>query len=124
MADINNNQDLNAEIELHNEIDSWGDELTSYYYTAVMTVLKTGDLKALAEYFKKFSTQLMQKGIDVPSLINEQTLKNLAKVNENAIIEAKKEKVKESKRSKVKNFTIIALIGVTIFVLFKNKQNQ
>lgn len=124
MADINSNQDLNAEIELHNEIDSWGDELTSYYYTAVMTVLKTGDLKPLAEYFKKFSTQLMQKGIDVPSLINEQTLKNLAKVNENAIIEAKQEKAKEKKRSKVKNWTIIGLVAVTIFVLFKNKQNQ
>lgn len=124
MADINSNQDLNAEIELHNEIDSWGDELTSYYYTAVMTVLKTGDLKPLAEYFKKFSTQLMQKGIDVPSLINEQTLKNLAKVNENAIIEAKKEKAKEKKRSKVKNWTIIGLVAITIFVLFKNKQNQ
>lgn len=124
MADINSNQDLNAEIELHNEIDSWGDELTSYYYTAVMTVLKTGDLKPLAEYFKKFSTQIMQKGIDVPSLINEQTLKNLAKVNENAIIEAKQEKAKEKKRSKVKNWTIIGLVAVTIFVLFKNKQNQ
>lgn len=124
MAEINSNQDLNAEIELHNEIDSWGDELTSYYYTAVMTVLKTGDLKPLAEYFKKFSTQLMQKGIDVPSLINEQTLKNLAKVNENAIIEAKKEKAKEKKRSKVKNWTIIGLVAITIFVLFKNKQNQ
>jgi folylpolyglutamate synthase/dihydropteroate synthase len=124
MADINSNQDLNAEIELHNEIDSWGDELTSYYYTAVMTVLKTGDLKPLAEYFKKFSTQIMQKGIDVPSLINEQTLKNLAKVNENAIIEAKQEKAKEKKRSKLKNWTIIGLVAVTIFVLFKNKQNQ
>lgn len=124
MADKNNNQDLNAEIELHNEIDSWGDELTSYYYTAVMTVLKTGDLKELADYFKKYSTQLMQKGIDVPSLINEQTLKNLAKVNENAIIEAKEEKSKEKKRSKVKNWTIIGLVAVTIFVLFKNKQNQ
>jgi hypothetical protein len=124
MADINSNQDLNAEIELHNEIDSWGNELTSYYYTAVMTVLKTGDLKELADYFKKFKTELMQMGIDVPSLINEQTLKNLAKVNENAIIEAKQEKAKEKKKSKVKNWTIIGLVAVTIFVLFKNKQNQ
>jgi hypothetical protein len=117
-------KDLNAEIELHNEIDSWGDELTSYYYTAVMTVLKTGNLKELADYFKKFKTQLMQKGIDVPSLINEQTLRNLAKVNENAIIEAKAEKAKEKKRSKFKNFAIIGLVALTLFAIFKNKQNQ
>jgi hypothetical protein len=124
MAELNKNQDLNAEIELHNEIDSWGDELTSYYYTAVMTVLKTGNLKELADYFKKFKTELMQKGIDVPSLINEQTLRNLAKVNENAIIEAKAEKAKEKRRSKIKNWSIIGLVTVTLYLLFKNKQNQ
>jgi hypothetical protein len=115
---------LNPEIQLHNEIDSYGDELTSEYYIAVMATLKSGNLKELLNYFKKYKTELMQRGINVPALVNEETLRNLAKVNEEAIKEAQKDKERQKKYNKIKNYALIGLGAVALFYLIKNKKNQ